>query len=236
MAERQTFEAGIGKYVCEMEWQQASYENQEGNGLSEYYFYFDSNPHPKDFLKHMLDLISRARASYDQQNKTTLVVNNTFNPSVFNIASQTLHRLAAAYCPDSFKGNEDQAPFMYGEYDKEGLIEIKEGKLINLTPEQFALDETDERLKDDLLGIVLNELFIPRNEQQKSVVHLSYEGVDYGICVTKTPDKGFVGGIIGGDPFYAFEIVTGNSVEEIVGILLQPLLNKLAGLLMKLNG
>lgn len=236
MGQREIDKAGIGKYSCEMEWKPVSYDGQDGAGLSEYYFYFDSNPHPSDFLKQLMDVVgtNRVRETYDEPRKTTLVVNNSFDPTVFNRAKQTLHRLAAAYCPEAFRGNEDQAPFMYGEWDKEGLLEIKNGGKITLTPEQFS-SVNDSNIQEEILDLILNKLFLPPNEQFKSTVEVDYDGVSYKICLIKTPDKGLIGALTGSEPFYGLQIVSGSNAEDIVRQLIQPALNEIAALLMELD-
>lgn len=225
--------AGIGKFKMQMEWQQASYDDQTGNGLSEYSFFFDDGVGmPAGFPDAMKNLVSRIVDSKASIDKFYFAVKNAFSAGVFNIAKQESHRCGYAYCPEAFKGNEDQAPFMFGEKDNGEYITINRSKLV-LSPEEFA----DPSSISTLLARVVEAIGDTKDEHQKNVLDLEFEDIAYGILLTKVPDKNYVAGTVSGtnDPYYGFEMNYGNSPEEALGKIIEPTINQIANLLQQIK-
>lgn len=213
--------AGLGRYELRMEWHPMSYDPASGNGVSEYYFYFDDGM-PVAFPEKIRQSTSRIVHLKPTSDMLIVAIQGAGHvDNMFEKGSDFGHYCGYNYSPGRYMG--DDAPFLFGRDDEEFM----EWQHINieLTSEEFA-GETD--IANSITEEITDQIGSIENEHESALVRLTYESFDETVRIMNTPDRGYVGGVLLGDRYFADDIYFGNSVLDVVENTLESAINSMA--------
>lgn len=222
MAKALTHTSGIGKFKLEMQWNPASYDPISGGGISEYYFFFDDGDGmPPNFPQGMRDSMSHVVLYKPSTKKLVIAVMGEGYPEiVFRMASKGGHLCSYSYSSEEF--GED-TPFLFGR-DDDYYINWKRVE-IELSQDEFG---GEKNVTAVLLETIVSRIGKLRDEHDNALVTLIYDEFQTTIRIIKTPDRGYVAGVVLGDPFFSDDSVDGNSIEDVVSRILAPAMNDIA--------
>lgn len=206
---------GEGPAITVM-WQDTTYNHTSGNGLSELMVFTDDRI-PSNFPQELQNGISRIHTLKTYPKKVTLVLQRpAFDTAIIGLVRTTAHYCGLSWDIDAFKGNEDQAPWLFGVKSPE-MVDFDE-KTIYVPPE---VSEGDGNMFDfaafetELMGFLSVE-----DIGSKVVVELESDGSRGWMGAVDTPD-GVLYGNVSQKGDYAFD--SSYSFSEILGYVINDL-------------